>query len=141
MVCADKGDLVIPFPKPLCRAYLFTFRGTERDIAALHQGIGASFVTQGASSIEEREQIMRFLIDKGLRIDHPDMHQGTPLHAAVIANAANEVGLLLRAGARTDIRDRRFGLTPLELARKLEQEGAAGADRQAVISLLQQEPK
>ena len=136
LVCADNGGLKIPYSKQLCRRYLFTFRGTEQDIEALAQGVGASFVAQGISTVQEREQVLRFLIEKGLRIDQPDMHQTTPLHAAVLANSEEEVALLLNGGARRDIKDGRFGLTPLELAIKLQSERPAGLDRTPIISLL-----
>ena len=135
LICADEGGLKVPFSKALCRHYLFAFRGTPEDIEALHQGTGASFVVQGNASEHEREQVLQFLIAKGLDVNHEDMHLLTPLHGAVVANAADEVALLLRNGANARLKDGKFALTPLELARKLQNAGAT-PDRRAVISLL-----
>lgn len=137
LLCADKGGLHIPFSKELCRNYLFAFRGSQQDIDALHQGIGASFVIQGESPAPEREKVLKFLIGKGLDVNRIDMHQLTALHSAVIADAAEEVDMLLRNGASINVTDKRFGLTPLELALKLKNEGRLPMDGQAVIPLLQ----
>lgn len=136
LICADQGGFKIPFSREICRGYLFTFRGSQQDIDALHQGIGASFPVQGESSEAEREQILKFLISKGLDINRIDMHQLTPLHGAVLENSADEVGMLLRNGANPNLKDKKFGLTPLELALKLDRENKLPRDRQAVISLL-----
>ena len=136
LICADQGGFKIPFSREICRGYLFTLRGSQEDIDFLHQGIGASFPVQGESSEAEREQILKFLISKGLDINRIDMHQLTPLHGAVLENSADEVGMLLRNGANPNLKDKKFGLTPLELALKLDRENKLPRDRQAVISLL-----
>lgn len=47
LICADNGGFKVPFSRTLCREYLFTFRGSQPDIDALHRGVGASFVVQG----------------------------------------------------------------------------------------------
>lgn len=137
LVCADTESAFIrPFAKDICRAYLFAFRGTQQDIDFLHEGVGASFAVQGESSVAEREQVLKYLISKGLDVNHIDMHQLTPLHGAVLANSADEVGMLLRNGASPHLKDKKFGLTPLELALKLDRENKLPEDRRAVISLL-----
>lgn len=137
LVCADKGGLKIPFSRDLCRQYLLSMRGSAQDIEALHRGIGASFVVQGESSEREREELLKYLVGKGLDINRIDAHQLTPLHNAVIANAEDEVRMLLNHGARPDVRDMKFGVTPLELALRLQREAKAPAERQAVVSLLE----
>jgi hypothetical protein len=137
LVCADKGGLKIPFSKALCRQYLLSARGSAQDIEDLHRGIGASFVVQGESTADEREELLKYLVGKGLDVNRIDVHQLTPLHHAVIANEADEVRILLSHGARPDVRDGKFRLTPLELALKLQLEGKSRADTQTVISLLE----
>ena len=132
LICADQGGFKIPFSREICRGYLFTLRGSQQDIDALHQGIGASFPVQGESSEAEREQILKFLISKGLDVNRIDMHQLTPLHGAVLANSADEVGMLLRNGSNPNLKDKKFGLTPLELALKLDRENKLPEDRRAV---------
>jgi hypothetical protein len=137
VLCADDGGLKIPFSKSLCRKYLFGFRGNAEDIETLHQGIGASFVVHGHSSLIEREQILKYLIDKGLNVNHIDRHQLSALHGVVLANSVDEADMLLRMGANSRLKDQKFGLNPLELALKLQKENRLPADRQAMISLLQ----
>lgn len=138
LVCADQGGLKVPFSRALCRAYLQTSRGTRQDIEALHEGTGASFVIQGESSIADREELLAFLVGKGLDVNNMDMHGLLPLHSAVIANSAKEVEVLLRHGANPGLVDQRFGLDPLALALKLQQEKPTGMDRTAVIGKLKQ---
>src|SRR5262245_22725558 len=70
LVCADAGGLNIPFSKNMCRFYLHNFRGSTEDIAALENGIGASFIAQGTAPLPEREAILKDLIAKGLDINH-----------------------------------------------------------------------
>lgn len=136
LLCVDQGGLKIPFSKALCREYFFTFRGSYEDIDALHKGVGASFVVQGKSAVSEREQVLKYLISKGLDVNHIDMHQLSPLHGAVLSNSADEVEMLLRNGASINLKDQKFGLTPLELALKLQGEDKLTSDRQAVIAPL-----
>lgn len=133
LVCADRGGMAILFAKTSCRTYLFSLRGSEADIDALHRGIGASFIVQGVSQREEKERTLEFLIAKGLDINRIDAHQLTPLHGAVLANSLEEVDILLRHGARADIKDARFGLTALELAVKLQTEDAAQAGKRTAV--------
>ena len=136
LVCVDQGGVKIPFARYLCRQYLFTVRGSQRDIDTLHQGIGASFVIQGESTALEREQLLRFLVGKGLDVNRIGMDKLSPLHAAVLANSADEVEMLLRNGASVDLKDEKFGLTPLELAMKLQSGDESANTRQTVVSLL-----
>lgn len=136
LVCADAGGLNYPFSKNLCRFYLHNFRGSPEDIAILEKGIGASFVAQGSSPLSEREAILHDLIAKGLDINNLGMHHMTALHEAVLANAVDEVDLLLRNGANPNLKDEKFGLTSLELAEKLQRERTGGVDRGAIIRLL-----
>jgi hypothetical protein len=138
LLCADGGGLKIPFSKTLCRRYLFAFRGSAADMAELQESGGASFVVQGRSSPVEREQVLRFLIGKGLDVNRPDRISLPPLHAAVLAGAADEVAILLRNGAVTTVRDGHYGLTPLELAQRLQSERKKDAqDWQPIITQLQ----
>ena len=139
LLCADSGGLKIPFSKTVCRNYLFASRGTREDIELLHRGVGAFFVVQGESSEAEREEVLRFLVGKGLDVNRIDMHGLTPLHGAVLGNVPSEVSMLLRSGGNPRLKDRKFGLTPLELAVKLEREGSVPGGRQEVIALLKRE--
>ena len=136
LICADKGGLKIPFSKQLCRKYLFAARGTQQDISTLQQGVGASFVVQGESSRLEREEVLKYLISKGLDVNRIDINEFLPLHGAVLANSTEEVEILLRNGANPNLKDNKFHLTPLELALKLQREDKSPNNRFAIVSLL-----
>jgi len=138
LVCAEQGGLKIPYAKSICRAYLSAARGTPDDIEALQRGVGATFVVQGSASSEEKEQLLVLLISKGLDVNHIDMRGSTPLHAAVLAGAEDEVDLLLNHGARIDLKDAATGLTAPELALKLQVDHPARAAQWAgVVARLQ----
>ena len=138
LICSDKpGVYKIPFGKNVCRAYLFNFRGTPEDIATLQKGIGASFVTGGESPLPERERVLKYLIGKGLDVNQIDMHGMLPLHGAVVLNSTDELEMLLRNGARPNLKDKRTGGTPLELAIKLKAKSKEPEKRQAVVSILE----
>jgi hypothetical protein len=136
LICADKGGYRIPFSKNICRVYLFNFRGNPNDIDSLHKGIGASFVVQGESAPQEREDVLRYLLEKNLNINNIGMNALTPLHEAVLANSVEEVEMLLRNGADRSRKDKKYALTPLELAVTL-QDSSKNIDRREVIALLE----
>jgi hypothetical protein len=136
LTCVDSASPRFPFSSDLCRNFLFTFRGSKEDIDELQQGIGASFVLNGQSPIFQREQVLKFLVSKGLQINQVNVQQLTPLHGAVLANSADEVKVLLRNGADVHMKDKKFNLTPLEFALYLQEHGKIPEDRKAVISLL-----
>jgi L-ascorbate metabolism protein UlaG (beta-lactamase superfamily) len=59
--------------------------------------------------------IVRFLIEKGARIDQPDSFGATPLHMAVLGGQAEIVELLIAKGADVNIKSRN-GKIPLQMA-------------------------
>jgi hypothetical protein len=136
LICADSGGLKIPFSKKLCRRYLLAFRGSREDINALEQGVGALFVVHGKSTVSERSELLKFLVNKGLDVNRAGVNQLVPLHVAVLANAADEVQILLDNGANPSLKDKNLGLTPLEFALKLQSKDNFKIDRAAVIALL-----
>ncbi|MDR2853607.1 MAG: hypothetical protein LBV61_11240 [Burkholderiaceae bacterium] len=136
LICADHGGLKIPFSKHICRNYFFAFRGSRKDIDTLEQGIGALFVVQGKSTVSERSELLKFLVDKGLDVNRAGVSQLPPLHGAVLANSEDEIQMLLNNGANLSLKDSHLGLTPLGFALKLQNEDKSRRDRNAVIALL-----
>jgi ankyrin repeat protein len=64
----------------------------------------------------DRPELLEVLLRAGVSPDHTEPHQGRSLlHFAAIRNATNAIGLLLQAGARSEVFDAR-GLTPLHHA-------------------------
>jgi ankyrin repeat protein len=83
--------------------------------------------------------VIASLIANGAHVDHADAGGATALHRAVRARSSAAVGQLLALGARTDVRLRQRGSTPLHLAaQSTGAGGTAGAlDQQlAIIELL-----
>lgn len=138
LVCADAGGLKVPYSKQICRAYLFIFRGSKQDIDALEKGAGALFVIQGESTTEEREEILKFLVSKGLDVNRASDMQLSPLHGAVLANSAEEVKLLLDHGANPKVNDDKVGATALEFALRLQSDAKSPSDYDEVIALLRE---
>jgi ankyrin repeat protein len=80
---------------------------------------GNGITMLGRSALNDEVEMARMLIDRGANVNVVDKLQMTPLLWAAISDFGGSamVDLLLRSGARTDVRSR-DGLTPLELARK-----------------------
>lgn len=141
VACSDAdGDFIIP-SKQLCRQYLFHFRGNEEDISLLHRGIGASLILNGMGSIQDKEEVLKNLIGKGLDINRVDRHRLTPMHGAVLSNSLEHVQLLLRNGADASMKDGHFQLDPLGLAYMLQRDDVLKghgirASRDPIIALL-----
>ncbi|HEY9097270.1 MAG TPA: ankyrin repeat domain-containing protein [Thiobacillus sp.] len=134
LICSQGLDNMTP--KALCQAYLFKFGGKQDEIAALNQGTGLGWVID-AKDDEDRQELVAFLLDKGVNINAIDRRSGlTILHGVVLENNLKAVELLLRNGANPRVKDRDNRKTPLEFARAL-----AGKpnqpDRTAIISLLE----
>jgi hypothetical protein len=142
--CADSGGIKFPFADKLCKAYLWHFRGSANDIRELEFNGGADHVLLGAAPFVEREALLKHLIDKGLDVNHKSEMNGwglTPLHGSVIERNASKLLLLLHLGARIDIKDDHFKLTPLELAQHLQQTSKYPADFKRMEELLKQNSK
>jgi hypothetical protein len=99
---------------------------------------GPNTVLYQAAALRDRtraNEMLAFLLAQGVNLDHADVRTGqTALHAAVVDNDPQAVKLLLKHGARTNIRDVRQH-TPLELAQQLQQVQPA-QDRSRIIQLL-----
>ena len=78
---------------------------SDRDRGAL-----ADAVRQG------RGDAIRVMVDVGFRPDWPDADGATPLHVAACEGKADLVKLLVSLGAPVNVRERRFGCSPLAWA-------------------------
>lgn len=76
------------------------------------------------------QSIATYLIDKGADLNAADEKGWTPLHLAVFNNNAQQVGLLVKRGAKTDIKNK-DNQTPAELADQM------GNKMGAIIRLLE----
>ena len=134
LLCSQGKDELIP--KALCQSYLFNFGGKPEDIAALNQGIGIGWVMR-ATDEGDRRKLVSFLLKKGVDINALDQRSGiTALHTAVLENDLPAVELLLNNNAKTSVKDRTHGKTPLEFALELKDKPNQ-PDRTAIIKLLE----
>jgi len=135
LVCASDGGLRIPAARSLCRRWLFAFRGTPTDVAALQAGGGANFIlNQGPWSARMREELA-FFHARGLDLDPPDEAGVTPLQSAVLDASADKVAWLLAAGADPNASGPRLARTPLQLALELAAAGRLEADGELIARL------
>jgi hypothetical protein len=135
----------------LVRFYLWNFRGSPEDLRELEFNRGAALLLERVEgdppkliSLTERELLIKHLMTKGLDINSKaglDGYGFTPLHSAVLGRQEPEALLLLRLGARTDIKDDRYKLTALELAQHLQQTSRFPADFKRMEELLKQNSK
>jgi hypothetical protein len=131
--------------------YLWHFRGSPEDLRELEFNGGAGLLLERMVgeppkliSLTERELLIKHLMTKGLDINSKAGMNGyglTPLHSMVIGRQEPEALLLLRLGARTDIKDDRYKLTALELAQHLQQTSRFPADFKRMEELLKQNSK
>jgi hypothetical protein len=144
-------DGYIPLVQKWTQFYLWNFRGSPEDLRELEFNGGAGLLLERMVgeppkliSLTERELLIKHLMTKGLNINSKAGMNGyglTPLHSMVIGRQEPEAMLLLRLGARTDIKDDRYKLTALELAQHLQQTSKFPADFKRMEELLKQNSK
>jgi hypothetical protein len=99
---------------------------------------GAYFALSTESGdLEKSENLLRFFLQKGVDINATaSLSHSTSLHTILMTDhALPYVELLLKYGARVDIRDK-WGRTPLELAYFLNQRFPAVDERKEIIRIL-----
>jgi ankyrin repeat protein len=128
----------------------YTLQGTSRangtiDTMELLSSRGAQLHDSGAlqnATLENRLENVKFLLDKGARIDEipentptddRDCDNGAALHRAVSMSAIDVVELLLARGASIHILDQ-MGRTPMMIAEKRKEE----EEMKKIIKLLKQ---
>lgn len=131
---ANEGGIRIP--SSLCEYYMLNHRMNRDDIKELSNGAGLEFILN-LQSPEKYEMAKKF-ISKGLDVDginHYSDKDITPLHASVLYNDVERVKFLIDQGANIEIRSKGYGMTALELARKLHKEQGR-EDRTEMIDIL-----
>ena len=118
IVCASSEESHY-IPMDLCRYYLYEIRDTREDLHALQERAGLAYVF-GIENNLLRYEMTQFLINKGISVNTTSAVDGlTPLHAAVLMNDAELVGLLIQSGA--DVRRRnRNGLDVWQFLNQLK---------------------
>jgi hypothetical protein len=108
-----------------CGQLLRRHRFTPTEIAELNK-IGGSTIPLSLPDKKDAEDFLSLLISNGVDVNAVTESQSgwTPLH--MVITQPEEVQMLLKHGARTDIKTV-DGETPLDLARRLAAQGRPGA--------------
>ncbi len=110
---------------------------SKEHLAELNRSAGARFpISMGDT--RKAEEILALFLDKGVDINAPDerLNGWTALHGAAISREPKEVALLLKYGAKVDVRDT-HGRTPLELARLVQTKRQDDSQLAETIRLLE----
>lgn len=113
----------IRIPGKLCQHYMLNHRIDEKDIKKLSKGAGLDYILN--LQTPDKYEIAKVFIAKGLDINginHYNDKDITPLHASVLYNDLERVKFLLTQGANIRIRSKGYGMTALELAKRLHDE-------------------
>jgi len=131
---ANEGGIKIP--SRLCTHYMTNYRIDEDDIEQLSKGAGLEFILNLENP--EKYKMAEIFISRGLdvnSINHYNDKDITPLHAAVLYNDLERVRFLINQGANINIESKGYGMTALELARKLHKEHGK-ENRSEIVKIL-----
>ncbi len=123
-------------PASLCEYYMVNYRITKNDIDELSNGAGLDYILNGENF--KKYEIAKIFISKGLDVDGINNFNGkdlTPLQAAVLHNDVQRVKFLIDHGANIGVKSNGYGMTALELARKLHK-NERREDRSEIIKIL-----
>jgi ankyrin repeat protein len=137
LILCSFGEGGTRIPMDICEYYMINHRITEDDIRNLSRGSGLDYILNGQNP--DKYKIAEVFISKGLSVNgvnHNSENGITPLHAAVLDNDPERTRFLLDQGADTSIVSEGYGMTPLELAEKLDKTGSE--DRNRIIEMLSQ---
>lgn len=124
-------------PSSLCEYYMVNYRINKSDIDELRNGAGLDYILNGESS--RKYEMAEIFISRGLSVDGINNFNDkdvTPLQAAVLHNDVKQVRFLINQGANVNIKSKGYGMTALELARKLHNKGESREDRSEIIKIL-----
>lgn len=111
---------------------------TDEQVRQLNQEAGLRFPLS-MESPRHVEEMFELFIDRGVDINARDQETKgwTALHGTSIGDSSDKVAILLRHGARVDLRDS-DGRTPLDLARLAQQRHPANPNIAETIRLLEE---
>ena len=110
-------------------------------VVALNREIGMIFALR-PEDLEEAEKMLLLFMAQGVDINAvaENWKHRTVLHALALEGEAARVKILLRHGARADMRDTE-GLTPLDLARIGQAKNPNEPNRAEVVRILEEAEK
>lgn len=136
LILCSANETGTRIPSSLCEYYMLNHRMSKDDIKELSDGAGLELILNLQSP--EKYEMAKTFISKGLDVDginHYSDRDITPLLASVLYNDIERVKFLIDQGANIEIRSKGYGMTALELARKLHKEQGR-EDRTEMINIL-----
>lgn len=136
LILCSSNESDTRIPSSLCNYYMLNHRITESDIKELSEGAGLEYILNLES--HEKYKIAEIFISRGLDVNgvnHFSNRDVTPLQASVFYNDVERVKFLIKHGADVSIRSKGYGMTALELAKKLHKENSK-EDRSEIIKIL-----
>ncbi len=133
---ANKGGTRIP--GGLCKYYLVNYRINEKSINELKKGVGLGYVLGVEKDFSEYEMTKLFIVN-GLgvnSVNHYGNVNATPLQSAVLDNDVRGVKFLIGQRADVHIKNERYGMTALEMAKKFHKEESKLQNRSEIIRIL-----
>ncbi len=109
--------------KPTAREFVLTVIAGDIDRVREMHAMGASVIKPDQygwlpihrAAANDRDKIIRFLIQSGSPLEAMSTENWTPLHLACVSNSFRAAAVLLKAGANIHAKSA-FGATPLHLA-------------------------
>ncbi len=136
LILCSSNESDTRIPSSLCNYYMLNYRITEIDIKDLSEGAGLEYILNLESP--EKYEMAEIFISRGLNvngINHFNDKDVTPLQAAVFYNDLERVKFLIKKGANINIRSEGYGMTALELAKKLHKD-IGKEDRSEIIKII-----
>lgn len=137
-VCMEADPVILRWP---CKQVLQHRDFNPEHVKELNSSAGARFAMYTEDLDAAEKTLLRFMA-QGVDINAVDVgtRNWTALHGAALEGEVAQVKLLLRHGARADMRDTE-GLTPLDLARIGQAKHPNEPNRAEVVRILEEAEK
>lgn len=139
LACAD---VEWPVPAWTCRQVLLRRSFSSAEVADLNH-VGAAVYPAFTENSALADEMLSLFIAHGVDINAPDdkgTRHWTALQTMAVAGKPDRVEMLLKHGARTDLRDV-ANMTALDLARQMQEKHPNEPNRVEVIRLLEEAEK
>ncbi|XVJ68766.1 MAG: ankyrin repeat domain-containing protein [Rhizobacter sp.] len=141
VVCIDHHEM--RWMAWTCKQVLYHSSWSAEHVRRLNESAGASFAfgaepPKTAPEADEIDMRLKLFLSRGVDINATDIRtrNWTALHSAAIGSHLHEAQLLLKYGARTDLRDTQ-GLTALDIALRIQEKYPDNPKAVEMVRLLQ----
>jgi hypothetical protein len=136
--CIDSEPAIVAWT---CKRVLVHDSLRPNQVKQLNQEAGALYPVL-SKDLAVAEEMLRLFLSRGVDINAGDasMRNWTALYSTVGSSDLERTKILLRHGAKADVRDIE-GITPLDSARRLQQMYPNETNRLEIIRVLEESPK